>query len=153
MSSPNQQEQNGSGKEKNKFLENLDALKNIFSKDPTILSPRKSVNPDIIEDIVSELYAEKNEEHRQAFKADLKALIEKYMQFEKEVAAKKKELEKLEADKMKEFNGVANQLFGRINDFKTWMADINAATLATTTAASTDNSGQEGEGSTNTPQA
>lgn len=152
MSNPNSQaDQNGSAKEKTKFQENLKSLENIFAEDLSILSPRVSSTAAEVKTIIDELYAEKKEEKKAQFKSEFKSLIEKFVQFNKEVNAKKKELEKLENDKMKEFNGVASALFGKINDFKSWMIELNEATQVAASGNVSSNEGNVPEG--NAPQA
>lgn len=114
MSEEVKQEQQDAGRDEKKFGETMSKLSAILGKAPS-KTDKKKVNKDAISAIVSSLFEEEEKGVVEQVKIELKDLLTKYVVLYKELDAKKKELEKLEKDKKKEFCDAAEKLFSKID--------------------------------------
>lgn len=107
-----QQQEDGNKIAKN-FKATMDKLVAIVGGDKNLF-PIKKVGKDVLKTIVDGLLTEKKETLEKEVKADVIKLLEGHVALQKAISEKKKELAKLEQDKMKEFNDSASKLFGKI---------------------------------------
>ena len=101
-------------KETKKYLRVIEVVKKVVGGEDK-LRPQKKVDADATADIVAELFKEEEEELRKKVKEGLKNLLKQHVQLEADVAAKKKELEKLQLEKRKEFTKAANAWLQQID--------------------------------------
>lgn len=96
------------------------------------LFPTKKVGKDIVKNIVDGMLTEKKETLEKEVKADLTKLLESHITLKKSIDDKKKELAKLEQDKMKEFNEAATKVFAKIENIdqlsKDYYSSLKSAT-------------------------
>lgn len=78
------------------------------------LRPSKKVKFDDLSTIVEDLLAEEKAANKKEISDQLKGLLKGYTDLKSEVRKKAAELEKLEQEKMKEFNKAAKSLFERV---------------------------------------
>jgi hypothetical protein len=107
-----EQEQNGN-KHAAKFDAHIKKLVALIGGKGRLL-PSKKVDADDLDTLVEELFAEERQKNFENAKVSLKELLEKYHQFQTELKAKRKELEKLNEAKMEDFNKAAQVLFDRL---------------------------------------
>lgn len=100
--------------------------------------PQKKINKDTVDTIVTELFKEQKEEFSKTFKNDLKELLSKKVQLDKDIRAKEEELKKLKETKQKEFNEACSKMFGKVEDLQNLEKDYYQ-TLTTVTSASSEN--------------
>lgn len=112
-----QQKEQSPDKLKKAFDSKLKQLSDFLGGDKNLL-PTTRVDQGEFVKIVAELLKEEREKNSAEIKQKLSALLKGYADLKREVSIKKKELEKLEADKMKEFNKAADDLFNRITVLK-----------------------------------
>lgn len=101
-------------KETKKYLRVIEVVKKVVGGEAN-LRPQKKVDVDATAEIVAELFKEEEEELRKKVKEGLKNLLKQHVQLEADVAAKKKELEKLQLEKRKEFTKAANAWLQQID--------------------------------------
>lgn len=97
------------------FSQTVKKLVVILGSDKA-LKPTKKVKFDELSVIVKELLQEEQEKNSKEISEQLKALLKGHADLKAEVNKKKKELEQLEQNKMKEFNKAAKQLFERVEE-------------------------------------
>lgn len=118
-----QQKEQSPDKLKKTFESKLKQLSDFLGRDKHLL-PTTRVDQDEFSKIVGELLKEEREKNSAEIKQKLSALLKGYADLKREVSNKRKELEKLEADKMKEFNKAAEDLFSRITVLKSKETDL-----------------------------
>lgn len=101
-------------KETKKYLRVIEMVQKVVGGEEN-LKPQKKVDADATAEIVAELFKEEGEELRKKVKDGLKNLLKQHVQLEADVAAKKKELEKLQLEKRKEFTKAANSWLQQID--------------------------------------
>lgn len=79
------------------------------------LKPTGKVAQDAVAKVVEELLKDKQDAAVKSIKEGIANLIETHIKLKKELIAKRKELDKLEQDKMTEFNKVAKDIFDKID--------------------------------------
>lgn len=130
-----EKEKENKGKVQKAFEGNYQKLKAILGKEPSKKGGRK-VPATGLDAIIADLFKDEDEALHQNFKKELKELLEKYVAMYGEIEKKKKELEKLEEEKMKEFNQAASKLFEKIDDLPAKMKMYSEALGKATAAAS-----------------
>lgn len=133
MEEPKAQAENSAennNKVKIEYDKNINKLVAIVGGKENLL-PKKKVKGSLISTIVEGLLKEDKEALEKSIKDGLKALLEKKVQCDKEIKAKKEELDKLEIAKNKEFNEACKQLFSKIDNVEQLERDY-IATLGTT---------------------
>jgi hypothetical protein len=100
-------------KNNGKYTETLKKLKAVLNSED--LSLPKKIAKDEISNLVQDLFDEENIVNRKVFKDELKILLKKHVELNKEVEKKKKELEELEKNKQKEFIDACKTLFDKID--------------------------------------
>ena len=99
----------------NQFETTIKKLTAILGGKENLTQSEKLPN-DAISEMVTSLLQEEKERKSTEFKTELKNLLNKYVSMTKEVESKKKELEKLENTKRKEFVDAANLVFSKVDD-------------------------------------
>ena len=100
-------------KVKNAFDQNIAKLSAILNKEPD-KKGRKRVPANSVDALVKELFKEDGEKAEKEFKEELRTLLDNYVALWKAIDDKKREIEKLENDKMKEFNEKASKIFNKV---------------------------------------
>lgn len=111
---PNETPEQKADKETKKYLRVIEVVTKVVGGAEN-LKPIKKVKGDATASIVAELFKEEQEELRKKVKEGLKGLLKQHVQLEADVAAKKKELEKLQLEKRKEFTKAANAWLNQID--------------------------------------
>ena len=114
MADQNEQ-QGGNEKVEKNYQRNLKKLVAILGGEQN-LTPERSVKSDALAGVVETLLKEKREKVIAEVKQGLETLLEKHVNFQKELKAKKQELKQLEINKKKEFSEAANKVFSKISD-------------------------------------
>lgn len=91
------------------------------------LRPQKRVSPDAVSGIVNQLFKEEHEALVLNVKEELKVILKKYVELEKCLADKRKEVDKLEKEKKAEFSKAANALFEKIDNISEIEKNYQAA--------------------------
>ena len=121
----NQQPQDNNKVQKS-FESNLGKLKAILG-DESKLKPQTKIDNSEVAAIVESVFAEQKEQLALGVKTGIQNLLKQYVAFNQALKDKEQELVKLKADKQKEFNQAANQLFQKIDNISKLEADYASA--------------------------
>jgi len=113
-----EQQQENSGKLKEKFEKNINKLNSLLggSGSDDKLKADNKIKKSELTSIIDELFQEEREKKQLETKEKFKKLITNYREYLKLVREKEKELETLKSNKMKEYNKEAEDLFKTIQD-------------------------------------
>lgn len=126
----NNNQQENSDKITKNFEKTMEKLVAIVGGKDQIYAPKK-VQKDVLDTLVEEMLKDRKESLAKEVKADLLALLDKKVVFDKEIKAKEEEFKKLKEQKMKEFTEAANKVFGKVDNIenlaKEYYASLTAA--------------------------
>jgi predicted nucleic acid-binding protein len=111
-------------KEAKNYEQNMKKLVAIVGGKENIY-PLKRVDNNVVGELVAELLKEQKDELAKNIKVELKGLLDKKVQLEKEVRAKEEELKKLSQQKQKEFNDACAKVFSKIENINKLEEDYN----------------------------
>jgi hypothetical protein len=112
-----QNQQNDGGKIAKQYDTNIKKLVAIVSGKEN-LYPQKKVTEDAMGEIVTELLKEQKEALAKTVKEDLKSILDKKVQLDKDLKAKEDELAKLKQTKQKEFNEACAKIFAKVENIE-----------------------------------
>lgn len=92
----------------------------------------------VVDNLVSEVFAEENVDLRIKVKEGIKNLLKQYATFESEIKEAEKKLEATKVEKKKAFNAECNKLFGSLDGIETRMKSYAAALRSTNPAAAAE---------------
>lgn len=108
------EQQQEAGKEEKKFVANLSRLETMIGgKDNLKPIKVKSAN---VGNLVQEMLTEEQEELDKNFKSKFKALVKRYIEYNKFVQQQKREMDAKVSEQMKVFNKEANDLFQMVEN-------------------------------------
>lgn len=125
--SEEQKDKEEGGKVEKKYLQNMQQLKAILGDRPLGFPTKLDVNSVTLkegqipqdekdmDEIVRTLFQEENNALKEEVKTELRSLLKKHVEFEKEVSKKENELKGLKTQKKKDFNEECKKLFGKIS--------------------------------------
>jgi methyl-accepting chemotaxis protein len=119
------QEQQSPDKVKRNFEKTIKQLSEILGSEKA-LTPSNKIPKDELGEIVEALFKEEKERNAKEISEQLRTLLKGYTDLKSSVKQKQKELEKLEQDKMKEFNKAAQSLFDRVESIKVKQEEFSA---------------------------
>lgn len=111
-----QEQENNPSKERKNFAEAIEKLAELMGGEKN-LRPSTKVTNAVFGNIVNDLLQEEEKSNAESVKSDLKTLLKGYALLEDEMEKKRKELDQLETNKMKEFTKTAQSLFRRVEGF------------------------------------
>lgn len=121
----NQNEQQDNNKIAKQYEANLSKLAAILGGKENIY-PTKKVEGAVLDTVIEELLKEQKEKVAKEVKTGLQELLDKKVQFDKDVKAKEEELKKLKEAKQKEFNESCSKIFGKISNIEQLQKDYEA---------------------------
>lgn len=122
MSQNNQQneqnnQENNSGKIQKRFDNNMKRLAAVFNNaERKVLGKKNKVANADISTVVDELLKERREATAKEFKTQCGALLDKYIQFDKEMKEEEAKLKKIKEQKMEEFSKAIEATFGLVEN-------------------------------------
>lgn len=124
----NEQDQQGGKKVRKQFEDNLAFFKGILeSRGKGSLLKKDRVPNDKLDDVLDKLLEKKTEVAEENFMTAFNGLLEEMMNFNKFVAQKKKEIEKLEEAEMKKMNEKFKALFAQFEDINSLRSEAAKA--------------------------
>lgn len=126
----NNNQQENSDKVTKNFEKTMEKLVAVVGGKENIYAPRK-VQKDVLDTLVEGLLKERKEALEKEVKADLLALLDKKVAYDKEIKAKEEEFKKVKEQKMKEFTEAANKVFGKVDNIENLAKDYYASLGAT----------------------
>lgn len=123
-------------KTRKSFESNLELVGAVLGKPLSKTGRRKTKDSDL-DELTADLFKEEDDAIKAEVKAELKGLAKKYIELNEQMKAKQKELEKLEEEKMKEFNQAAEKLRNKIEILPERMRKFKDSLRAVSGATST----------------
>ena len=119
-------EQQNSDKIQKAYEENMRKLRTILGREIP-KNNRIKLEEDVVFDIVTEFFQEKQDSEKEQVKADIKTNLELFIKGNQEIDAKEKELKALKQKIMKEFNESITKLLAKIDGVPDYVRLAGAA--------------------------